>query len=103
MFSEPYPSPHHPTRQRIRTILDPQHPLCRDDVIWMLGYIKKKVADEDPALLGLSQPRLLQNFHGFAEAAMALIGRKHYSDQEADRLRHYLRQASFGLHAGQLD
>lgn len=87
----------HPTDQRIRTILDPEHPLCRDDVVWMLGYIKKKVADEDPAFMDLSQPRLLKNFLYFAEAAMALIQRRHCSDQEADRLREWLREASHGL------
>lgn len=85
--------------KRIQTILDEGHPLCREDVVWMLGYIKKKVADEDPALLNLSQPRLLQNFLAFAEAAMAMIGRKHYSDQEAHRLRHWLKEALHGLTA----
>ncbi|CAM4291439.1 hypothetical protein FHS16_002320 [Paenibacillus endophyticus] len=88
----------HPTQKRIHRILDPDHPLCREDVVWMLEYIKKKVADEDPALLDLSQPRLLQNFRFFAEAAMSLIHRRHCSDQEADRLREWLRQATFGLH-----
>ncbi|MHA6484638.1 hypothetical protein ACX1C1_22340 [Paenibacillus sp. strain BS8-2] len=87
----------HPTDQRIRTILNPEHPLCRDDVIWMLGYIKKKVADADPAFMDLSQPRLMKNFLYFAEAAMALIQRRHCSDQEADRLRDWLREASHGL------
>lgn len=87
----------HPTEKRINRILDPAHPLCRSDVIWMLEFIKKKVADEDPALLDLSQPRLMQNFLFFAEAAMSLIHRRHYSAQEADRLRDWLRQAAFGL------
>lgn len=87
----------HPTQRRIDRILDPGHPLCRDDVIWMLEFIKKKVADEDPALMDLSQPRLLQNFHYFAETAMALIQRKYYFDQEADRLREWLKQAAYGL------
>jgi hypothetical protein len=63
----------------------------------MLEFIKKKVADEDPALLDLSQPRLMQNFHFFAEAAMSLIHRRHYCAQEADRLRDWLRQAAYGL------
>ncbi len=86
-----------PAEYRIARILDPGHPLCRDDVEWMLGYIKKKVADEDPMLLDLSQPRLLQNFLYFAEASMALIHRRHYFDQEADRMREWLAQAAFGL------
>lgn len=30
-----------PTELRIRRILDSEYPLCRDDVVWMLGFIKK--------------------------------------------------------------
>lgn len=97
MRSEPYPRSLEPNEIKISQILDPEHPLCRDDVIWMLGYIKKKVADEDPSLMVLSQPRLMQNFLYFAEAAMALIHRRHYCDQEADRLRQWLIQAAYGL------
>lgn len=87
----------HSTEHKIKQILDPEHPLCREDVVWMLGYITKKVADEDPSLMDLPQPRLMQNFLYFAEAAMALIMRRHYCDQEASRLRHLLRQAAYGL------
>ncbi|ACT02439.1 hypothetical protein [Paenibacillus sp. JDR-2] len=85
------------TNERIDRILSPDHPLCREDVVWMLEYIKKKVADGDPALRDLSQPRLLKNFHYFAEASMLLIRRKHYSEQEATRLRNCLIEASYGL------
>ncbi|MCM3626365.1 hypothetical protein M3194_03140 [Paenibacillus glycanilyticus] len=85
------------TIARIDRILSPDHPLCREDVVWMLEYIKKKVADGDPALRDLSQPRLLKNFHYFAEASMLLIRRKHYSEQEATRLRNCLIEASHGL------
>lgn len=87
------------TQQKINQILDPTYPLSRDDVVWMLGYITKKVADADPALLDLSQPRLIQNFHAYAEAAMALIHRRSSSEQEAERLREWLREASHGLHS----
>jgi hypothetical protein len=97
MTSDLHLSAPHPTEKRINRILDPAHPLCRSDVIWMLEFIKKKVADEDPALLDLSQPRLMQNFLFFAEAAMSLIHRRHYSAQETDRLRDWLRQAAYGL------
>ncbi|CAM3955256.1 hypothetical protein L1N85_00255 [Paenibacillus alkaliterrae] len=97
MTSDLHLSALHPTQRRIKSILDPEHPICREDVVWMLEFIKKKVADEDPALMDLSQPRLMQNFHFFAEAAMSLIHRRHYCDQEADRLRDWLRQAAFGL------
>jgi len=85
------------TKQKINQILDPTYPLSRDDVVWMLGYITKKVADADPAVLGLSQPRLIKNFHAYAEAAMALIHRRSSSEQEAERLREWLREAVHGL------
>lgn len=85
------------TKQKIERILDPTYPLSRDYVVWMLGYITKKVADQDPAVLGLSQPRLLQNFHAYAEAAMALISRRSSSEHEAERLREWLREASHGI------
>lgn len=85
------------TKRKIDQILDSTYPLSREDVIWMLGYIKKKVADEDPSLMNLSQPRLMQNFHAYAEVTMALIQRRNSSDQEAQRLREWLREASYGL------
>jgi len=85
------------TKYKIEQILDPTYPLSRDDVVWMLGYITKKVADQDPAILSLSQPRLLQNFHAYAEAAMALISRRSSSEQEAERLRSWLREALHGI------
>jgi len=78
--------------------MDPSHSLCKDDVVWILEYIKKKVAEEDPALLDLSQPRLLQNFRYFAEVSLMLIQRRNGFDQEADRLRSWICEASFGLH-----
>lgn len=96
------PLPHR-TESQIDRILDPDHPLCRADVVWMLEYIKKKVADEDPALMDLTQPRLLQNFHYFAEAAMSLINRRHCCDQEADRLRDWLREAAYGINPNKTD
>lgn len=87
----------HLSRGRIARILDPKQQLCREDVLWMLEYIKKKVADEDSALTELSQPRLVKNFHYFAEAAMCMLQPAHGSAQDADRLRRYLREASHGL------
>ncbi len=47
--------------------------------------------------MNLSQPRLIQNFHAYAEVTMALIQRRNSSDQEAQRLREWLREASYGL------
>lgn len=97
MTGKPHTRAPHPAQSQLNSILDPEHPLTRSDVIWMLEFIKKKVADEDPALMDLSQPRLLQNFRFFAEASMALIQRRNYYDQEADRLREWLKQAAYGL------
>ncbi len=85
-------------QRKLEQILNPAHPLCRDDVVWILEYIKKKVAEEDPELLDLSQPRLLQNFRYFAEIALMLIQRRNGFDQEADRLKHWIYEASYGLH-----
>ncbi|MBW7474225.1 hypothetical protein K0T92_05670 [Paenibacillus oenotherae] len=87
-----------PAADRISRILNPDYPLCRDDVVWILEYIKKKVADEAPELLSLSQPRLLRNFQCFAEASMILIKQRGGCGHEADRLRNCLLEAVDGLH-----
>lgn len=86
-----------PAKLKLKQMLDPQYPLCRDDVIWMLDYMKKKVAEEDPHLLGLSQPRLLQNFRFFAEVALQLIHRRPVCDHEADRIRKWLKEAFYEI------
>lgn len=85
--------PNQPIRSRLEQILHPNHPLCRDDVVWVLELIKKRVAEEDPALLDLPQPRLLKNFQYFAETAMMLIHRRPVYDQELDRIRIWMREA----------
>ncbi|PWW06151.1 hypothetical protein DFQ01_10352 [Paenibacillus cellulosilyticus] len=85
-------SSNNPAAIRVSRLLDSSYPLTRDDVIWLLEYIKKKVADADPKLLDLSQPHLLKTFHSFAEASMSLIQRKN-GDHEVDRLRRWLKDA----------
>ncbi|ULL19951.1 hypothetical protein DVH26_25235 [Paenibacillus sp. H1-7] len=85
-------------QHKLEQIMDPAHSLCREDVVWILEYIKKKVAEEDPHLMDLSQPRLLQNFRYFAEISLMLIQRRNGFDQEADRLQTWIAEASFGLH-----
>ncbi|QJC52421.1 hypothetical protein HGI30_13175 [Paenibacillus albicereus] len=67
--------------------------LSREDVIWALDYIRKKVADGAPALQGLPQPRWLTCFGGFAEASMSLLRSPRIGPLEADRLRRNLREA----------
>lgn len=89
-----YPKPHD---RRLEQILSPSHPLCKDDVVWVLEFVKKKVAEQDPRLLDLPQPRLLQNFQHFAEAATLLLTRRPSCVGEAERLRKTLIEATFGL------
>ncbi|WP_127587609.1 hypothetical protein [Paenibacillus koleovorans] len=84
--------------QRLARILSPDHPLCKEDVVWVLEFIKKKVADGDPRLLDLAQPRLLQNFQHFADASLMLLQRRPCCGQEADRFRISLREAAYGLY-----
>lgn len=86
-----------PAQRKLEQILDPVHPLCKDDVVWVLELIKKKVAEEDPQLMELSQPRLMQNFRYFADIALMLIQRRNGFDQEADRLKTWIAEASHGL------
>lgn len=86
-----------PSWSRFDRILRPEHDLCREDIVWMLDFIHKKVAGKDLQLLGLSQPRLLQNFASFADTAMLLIHGKAVSSLETGRMKAVLREASFGL------
>lgn len=90
-------APSNNTQQRLQQILREDHPLCREDIVWILDYIKKRVADKDSVITNLPQPRLIENFSSFAEIAMLMIHRRGVFDQEADRLRDFLREATHGL------
>ncbi|WP_010269941.1 hypothetical protein [Paenibacillus senegalensis] len=92
-----HPSFKDPVHKRIHDILHTDIPLCRNDVVWMLMWIKKKVAEGDPALRELPQPRLMINFHYFAETAMALTNRRPGSENEMEQIRRWLAEASYGL------
>ncbi|MCD1257959.1 hypothetical protein B5M42_003765 [Paenibacillus athensensis] len=85
-----------PTRGKLDQLLHPGYPLCKEDVVWILEFIKKKVAEEDPQMQVTSQPHLIKNFLYFAEVAMMLIHRRNGFDQEADRLKKWLREAAYG-------
>jgi len=85
------------TQGKLEQILHPSYVLCKEDVVWILEFIKKKVAEEDPRMQGLAQPRLLKNFRYFAEVSLMLIHRRNGFDQEADRLKMWLREAAYGL------
>ncbi|MEX3616459.1 hypothetical protein [Paenibacillus glucanolyticus] len=82
---------------RIRRILDPSYPLCREDMIWVLHFVQKKVALKDPALLDLSKPRLLQNFNSYSEAALLLLGSGNHVHTKSDDIRTCLLEAMHGL------
>lgn len=86
-----------PPGNRLEQILSPSHSLCKDDVIWVLEYVKKKVAEQDPRLLDLPQPRLLKNFQNYADAATMLLQRRPSCVNEAERLRTSLIEATYGL------
>ncbi|CAG7622342.1 hypothetical protein ACFQI7_05045 [Paenibacillus allorhizosphaerae] len=98
-MSRSQPNVPHPAEARLEQILNPNHPLCRDDIVWALEYIKKKVTEEDPKLMDLPQPRLMQNFRYFADISLMLIQRRNGFDQEADRLKDWVYEAAYGLHS----
>ncbi len=84
-----------PKYNKFKQILSPSHTLLREDIIWVLDYIKEKVAEGDPLLLGLPEPRLLKNFHYFAEVALVLIHKRQII--EPDQLKQWLTEATYGL------
>jgi hypothetical protein len=81
----------------LNKLMDPSHVLCKSDILWVLDYIKQKVAEEDPALQSLHQPRLLQNFHFFAEVAMLMLHKQYQHGHEQDQIKSLLREACYGL------
>ncbi|WP_106768222.1 hypothetical protein [Paenibacillus faecalis] len=95
MSSDHFARPEPP--KRLIQILDPSHPLCREDIMWVLHYVQKKVASKDPALLELSKPRLLQTFNSYCEAAMLLLGSKAPFYADNDKIRACLLDVLHGL------
>ncbi|EXX88145.1 hypothetical protein BG53_02160 [Paenibacillus darwinianus] len=83
----------HEADKRLSQILDPDRPLCKEDAVWVLEYMKKKVADGDPIISDLPRPQLLQMFICFAEAAMVLIHRRPGGEKEIVRLRSWLTES----------
>lgn len=81
----------------LNKLMDPNHVLCKNDILWVLDYIKQKVAEEDPVLLSLHQPRLLQNFHYFAEVAMIMLHKRYQLGHEQEQIKSLLREACYGL------
>lgn len=86
-----------PTRRKFQTIMDPYYSLRREDIVWMLEYIKKKVADADPHLLNLTKPRLLSNHYYFAKVSLMLIQKQNGAQQEMAQIKKWLAEATYGL------
>jgi len=78
--------------QPLRRLLDPAYPLCREDVMWALGFIKKKVADGAPEWAELDRPQLLARFACFADMALLLLHRGSPSNTETACFRTMLRE-----------
>lgn len=85
------------SEEKFRKMMDENYMLRKEDIVWILNFIKQKAADKDPALLGLHQPRLLKNFHHYAEVAMLLLQSRTSSVQEYDHIRKLLKEACYGL------
>ncbi|NMO94696.1 hypothetical protein [Paenibacillus lemnae] len=83
--------------KRLRQILDPSHPLCREDIIWVLHYVQKKVASKDPALQDLSKPQLLQSYAGYCQTVMSLLGGTRPVHSGSDEIRACLLDIVNGL------
>jgi hypothetical protein len=66
--------------------------LSKDQLIEVLTYIDEQVSSRDTILMGLSQPRLMANFHAFAQIALSLVkGESDKVDME------WIKEASYGL------
>ncbi|OUM96477.1 MAG: hypothetical protein A9Z00_13765 [Thermobacillus sp. ZCTH02-B1] len=89
-----------PSESRIDRIRDPARPACRDDLVWLLHAVKKKVAGGDPALQELPRPQLIALFRDFAEAALMLLGGPGLcAADELERARRNLAEAVARLNA----
>ena len=83
--------------RRFQEMTSGHHPLCRDEVVWMLEYIHKKMAEKDSGLLELSPPRLLRNYYYFAEIVMLFLRRNAEHHFEPGQVKEWLKEASYGL------
>jgi len=87
-----------PAAARIDRIRDPARPACREDIVWLLHAVKKKVADGAPALQEMPRPQLLLLFRDFAEAALDLLAHSHIAAGDLERARRRLADALVLLH-----
>lgn len=100
MMSSPPPTDRYKTQRtiaaRMERIMDKQHPLCKEDIVWVLNMVKSKLSCNDEALSALDADRIKRNFCYFAEVSVMLLQHNKF-DQESDRLRFYLAEAAYGL------
>ncbi|WP_019419198.1 hypothetical protein [Paenibacillus sp. OSY-SE] len=94
--SHPVPAAQRAAAARMARIMDPNHPLCREDIVWVLNVVKQKLTDQDEAWSKLEPERVIRNFRYFAEVSLLLIRNSSYG-QESDRIRQYLAEAVHGL------
>ncbi|MCC3372947.1 hypothetical protein [Cohnella sp. REN36] len=76
-----------PASDMLRRLQTPDYPLCREDVLWALDYIKHKVADGAPEWSELDRPQLLAHFACYASLAMRLVQRQSLCGEDAACLR----------------
>ena len=89
--------------QKLQQLLNNSSEWCREDVVWIMEYVKKKVTDKDPSLMNLNQSRLLENFHYFAELAMMLIHQNYRFNQDVGQLRMWVEEALYGISSSSAD
>src|SRR5262245_47830598 len=87
---EPKLPPLFPPPEPLRRLLDPDYPLCREDMMRALDYIKKKVADGAPEWTGLDRPQVLAHFACFAEMALLLLHKRTPGIPETECFRELL-------------
>lgn len=100
----PVPEPHpskstvqRSTSARLARILDANHPLCREDMIWVLNVIKQQLSDHPDKWAVLAPIQLVHRFHSYAEISLLLVNGSSYG-QESDRIRKYLSEVVSGLY-----
>ncbi|WP_152619402.1 hypothetical protein [Cohnella kolymensis] len=81
-----------PANDHLRRLLDPSYPPRREDVLWVLDFIKQKVADGAPEWSGLDRPQLLEHFACFADMSLILLHRQVPYGPETACFRTMLRQ-----------
>jgi hypothetical protein len=84
-----------PTQLRLEQISHPCYPLCREDLIWVLELVKKKVTEQDPAIMDLDQPQLIHYFQNFAELALKLIHQRATCYSETEPLKAWIHKSSY--------